>query len=61
MSGTTLVNEEPRKGPERLGEAGLALHYANIISQINIIVSINLPFSVITCHIIGIVLPSTCA
>lgn len=44
MSGTTLVSEEPSKGPERLGEAGLALHYANIINQINIIVSINLPF-----------------
>ncbi|XP_059460796.1 protein PSK SIMULATOR 2 [Corylus avellana] len=38
-SGTTLVIEEPSKSPERLGEAGLALHYANIINQISIIAS----------------------
>lgn len=29
-----------RNGPERLGEAGLALDYANIINQINMIVSL---------------------
>lgn len=27
------------KGPQRLGESGLALHYANIINQIYMIVS----------------------
>ena len=56
-----MVSEEPSKGPERLGEAGLALHYANIINQISIIVSIDLLFSVITCYIIGIDFQSTCA
>ncbi|QCD98734.1 uncharacterized protein LOC114193128 [Vigna unguiculata] len=35
--GTTSVNS--CKGSERLGEAGLSLHYANIINQINMIAS----------------------
>lgn len=38
MAGTGAVKHG--KGPERLGEAGLALHYANIINQINMIVSL---------------------
>lgn len=42
MAGITLVCMEHSKGSPRLGETGLAFHYANIISQINIIVSINL-------------------
>lgn len=36
-AGTIAVKN--RNGPERLGEAGLALHYANIINQINVIAS----------------------
>lgn len=38
MAGTAATKHSD--GPERLGEAGLALHYANIISQINMIVCI---------------------
>jgi hypothetical protein len=38
-SGKTLVSEKTHKGPQRLGEAGLALHYANVINQINVIAS----------------------
>jgi len=38
LAGTIAVKN--RNGPERLGEAGLALHYANIINQINVIVSL---------------------
>nr|POE88509.1 hypothetical protein CFP56_66677 [Quercus suber] len=37
--GIALVSKEPHKGSERLGEAGVALHYANVINQINIIAS----------------------
>lgn len=48
MAGIKLAREEESKGPQRLGETGLALHYANIINQTSIIVSINLPFSVIS-------------
>ncbi|XP_042939328.1 protein PSK SIMULATOR 2-like [Carya illinoinensis] len=36
-NGITLVCMEHSKGSPRLGETGLAFHYANIISQINII------------------------
>lgn len=49
MAGIALISKEPHKVSERLGEAGVALHYANVINQINIIVSRNLPFLVITC------------
>lgn len=38
-SGIALVSKEPHKGSERLGESGVALHYANVINQINIIAS----------------------
>lgn len=31
-------------GPQRLGKAGLALNYANIVKQIDMIVSLILPF-----------------
>lgn len=39
VAGVTLVSEEPTETPQRLGVAGLALHYANIINQIDNIVS----------------------
>ncbi|OVA18551.1 Protein of unknown function DUF668 [Macleaya cordata] len=37
--GRTLVYEEQIRKPQRLGTSGLALHYANIINQIDCIVS----------------------
>ncbi|KAI3985983.1 hypothetical protein MKX01_039065 [Papaver californicum] len=36
---TTIANEEQIHKPQRLGASGLALHYANIINQIDCIVS----------------------
>lgn len=38
MAGTAATKHS--EGSERLGEAGLALHYANIINQINMVVCI---------------------
>ncbi|KAK4345152.1 hypothetical protein RND71_035328 [Anisodus tanguticus] len=37
--GLTASGTEPTRKPERLGEAGLALHYANLITQIDNIAS----------------------
>ncbi|XP_054797813.1 protein PSK SIMULATOR 2 isoform X2 [Prosopis cineraria] len=37
--GTSVAAVNNGKGPQRLGDAGLALHYANITSQINVIAS----------------------
>lgn len=36
------VDREPTTKPERLGGAGLALHYANLITQIDNIVSMKM-------------------
>ncbi|KAI3870736.1 hypothetical protein MKX03_024090 [Papaver bracteatum] len=38
-TGCTIANEEQIHKPQRLGASGLALHYANIINQIDCIVS----------------------
>lgn len=39
MAGTSIAAVNNSKDPQRVGDAGLALHYANVINQINIIVS----------------------
>lgn len=39
MAGKVLVRAEHKKDTQRLGIAGLALHYANVINQIDNIVS----------------------
>ncbi|KAJ9186443.1 hypothetical protein P3X46_002015 [Hevea brasiliensis] len=38
-NGVRPASKEPEKNPERLGPAGLALHYANVINQIDTITS----------------------
>lgn len=51
LTGVTLVKGEKGKNPQRLGAAGLALHYANMINQIDNIVSVclYLGFPMILC------------
>lgn len=39
MAGKALVSKNPIHNPQKLGVSGLALHYANIITQIDSIVS----------------------
>lgn len=39
VAGLTSAVKEPVKKQERLGVAGLALHYANLVTQIDNIVS----------------------
>lgn len=39
LVGLTSAGKEPAKKQERLGAAGLALHYANLVTQIDNIVS----------------------
>ena len=41
MVGLTSSTKEPSNCPQRLGAAGLALHYANLINQMDNIVSLN--------------------
>ena len=50
MAGVILADKEAGRGPQRLGTSGLALHYANIINQIDNIVSEALYF--ITNHML---------
>ena len=44
MAGVILADKEPGNSRQRLGTSGLALHYANLINQIDNIVSEALSF-----------------
>lgn len=44
MAGVISVDKEPDDSRQRLGTSGLALHYANLINQIDNIVSEALSF-----------------
>lgn len=43
LTGINTANSRHDPAPPRLGPSGLALHYANVINQIDSIVSLNYP------------------
>lgn len=45
MTGGVIAGEEAGIGAQRLGPAGLALHYANVVNQIDNVVSSSLSFN----------------
>lgn len=53
MVGLTLTIKEPSNCPQRLGAAGLSLHYANIINQMDNIVSLNQSLLQYLFHFLG--------
>lgn len=54
LAGLTSAGKEPAKRQERLGVAGLALHYANLITQIDNIVSFSAELKRYGLHCLGL-------